>query len=421
MRAGTKWLETLVLGACLGAVTGGCQTHDLEPVDPLTLSQTTVEETLVILRRKADVMLLVDTSGSMTFPVDASDPDCTVRVDGEPVICGLDGATACNTAVCPTRWSELQAAMPGFLAESGTEARLGLTTFPDTRGEQGVLAACRPASSSTVLADVPRAEDDATLLAHANGINALLQGIPNAGAGQPTGGTPTSQSLRFVGDLPAFESTERQHFVVLLTDGVPNCNAENVWQGGDAQCRCTTVGCSGLLSRRGCLDQDASVQAVKDLAAKGIQTIVVGFGAETAQGDGPQVLNAMAREGGMARSCLPGQTSCGPADACEATTRLCQHAYYQAGNQAELANILRQIRARILYPDPCLVRLVPSQLPSDPRLVVAYVEGERLTAGDDTWVLEDEGVRFQGATCERILTSDPSLPVHLEIRAIRQH
>jgi hypothetical protein len=420
MRARPTLLSALAFGACVSALAGACQTYDFEPVEPLALAQTTVEETVSVLSRKPNIMMLVDTSGSMMLPVDAADPDCTATYDGEQVPCGLDAETACNPQVCPTRWTELQAAVPQFLAQSGPEARFALTTYPDTRGETGITPYCRGASALSVRQDFPEGEDDASLLAHANKINEILQGIPNSAEGHPEGGTPTSASLRFVKDLPTFTEEERTRFVVLLTDGVPNCNEGNTYRGGEELCRCTTDSCTGLLERRGCLDMDTSVTAVRELSEKGITTIVVGFGADTAEGNGPAVLDAMARAGGFARTCEAGQTSCGPGDPCDPATRLCSRPFFQAGNQAELAKALDDIRNRILIPEPCLIKLDPSQLPSDPKLVVVYLDGERLTAGDQTWTLEERGVLFQGAACERIKASTPDEPVNIEVRAIRQ-
>ncbi|WP_164008661.1 adventurous gliding motility lipoprotein CglB [Pyxidicoccus trucidator] len=421
MRAKRTLLSALAFGTCVSALAGACQTYDFEPVEPLALSQTTVEEELSVLSRKPNIMMLVDTSGSMVLPVDAADPDCRVPYDGELVECGVDEEAPCDPTVCPTRWTELQAAVPGFLAESGAEARFALTTYPETRGEQGITAFCRGASEGSVLKGLPEGEDDASLLAHANQINAILQGIPNSGDGQPEGGTPTSQSLRFVKDLPGFQPEgRRQSFVVLLTDGVPNCNEGNAYRGGEALCRCTTAGCTGLLERRGCLDLDASVSAVRELLEKGITTIVVGFGSETAEGNGPAVLDAMARAGGFARTCEAGQTSCGPGDPCDPATRLCQRPFFQAGNQAELSQALEDIRGRILLLEPCLVRLDPSQLPSDPKLLAVYLDDQRTVAGEDTWTLEERGVLFTGAACERIMESTPDTPVRIKVRAIRQ-
>jgi hypothetical protein len=418
MRAWSNLLKSLVVGACVSLCAGGCEKSAPEP-EPEEEEPTLVEEPLTILNQKPDVMLLVDTSGSMTSPLTPDDPDCLVQLDGEYVLCGGTDATACNTAVCPTRWSELQAAMPDFLAESGTEARFGLTTFPDSRGESSIAALCRPASASSLRVDLPRGDNPDLLLEHANEVSAVLQGIPNAGAGRPTGGTPTSQSLRFVKDLPWLQSADRPRFVVLLTDGAPNCNEQNAYRGGDVQCRCTSAFCTGDLERRGCLDQDATVAAVEALAERGIQTVVIGFGGDVVQGDGFIALDAMGRASDFRRTCERGETVCGTGDPCDSVSGLCSRSSFHASNRLELAKVLSEIRRRLLMPDPCLVRLLPSQLPAYAEQVVAYVDGQRTVAGDGVWTLVPEGIRFQGATCVRIRAAPPGSPVRLEVRALR--
>ena len=428
MRAKLTLLSALALGTFSGAVISGCQSYDFEPVEPLAIAQTTVEETIKARNRKPNIMMLVDISGSMTDPVDTADPDCQVPDGDRVATCG--GSLPCNTALCPTRWTELQAAVPRFLANSGPFVRFGLTTYPETNGSTSNSVACNASTVRSVLKDLPTAEDDASLLAHANQINALIQGIPNAGAGRPLGGTPTSRSLRFVGGLEALQSSDRKDYVILLTDGLPNCNPDNANDGSNATaCKCTQTGssaCTGSFSRTGCLDMDASVAAVQELYGKEITTIVIGFGAETAGGNGPAVLDAMARAGGFARTCAQGQTVCGPGDPCDPVTRLCSRSFYQAGNQVELAQALAAISKEVLPGEPCLVELNASQLPSDPKLIVVYVDGVRTLSGDGTWSLQvssdaaKTGVLFTGATCERILNSTPDAPINIEVRAIRQ-
>ncbi|MCP3142425.1 adventurous gliding motility lipoprotein CglB [Pyxidicoccus xibeiensis] len=424
MRAKLTLLSALALGTFSGALVAGCQTYDFEPVEPLAIAQTTVEETITARGRKPNIMMLVDTSGSMTDPVNKSNPSCLVEDGDEMVVCGT--SSPCDTRICPTRWTELQAAVPDFLADSGRYVRFGLTTYPETGGSTSSAVSCNPSTANSVRKPLAQVEDEAGLLAHANDINAIIQGIPNFGQGNPSGGTPTSLSLRFVGNLEAMQSEDRTDFVILLTDGLPNCNPQNVNDGTSAACKCTQTGvsaCTGSFVRSGCLDMDASVQAVQELKAKDITTIVIGFGAETAGGNGPAVLDAMARAGGFARTCEAGQTSCGPNDPCDPNTRLCQRGFYQAGNQAELAQALEAISKKVVNPEPCLIRMDPSQLPTDSKLIVVYIDGERTAAGPTTWdanVEANGGVLFNGATCERIKASTPDAPVNIEIRAIRQ-
>jgi hypothetical protein len=317
--------------------------------------------------------------------------------------------------------------VPQFLATSGPLVRFGLTTYP-SGNEPNTNIYCAAAVDSTVRKPLPEAEDDAALLAHANSINDIIQGIPNFGTGQPVGGTPTSGSLSFVGNLPGLQS-DRKDFVILLTDGLPNCNKDNPNQGSttdNSLCRCTLLPdaqCSGSYVRRGCLDKDASVTAVRALKEKDITTIVIGFGAETAGGVGQEVLGAMAEAGGFFPKC-DAQNPCGADNSCNAVTGKCERPIlYQAGNQAELAKALEAISKEVIVGNPCLVELEPAQIPSDPKLIVVYVDGQRLAPGADTWnedVTANAGVLFTGRTCDRILASTPQAPVNIEVRAIRQ-
>jgi hypothetical protein len=425
MRAKLTLLSALAFGTLTGALAAGCQSYDFEPVEPLALAQTTFEESINARSSKPNIMLLVDTSGSMTFPVNASDPDCRVVVNGQTRTCG--GEIQCNTSVCPTRWTELQAAVPQFLSTAGPSVRFGLTTYP-SGNEPNTSIYCAASVDSSVRQPLPVADDDASLLAHANSINAIIQGIPNSGQGQPVGGTPTSGSLTFVGNLPGLQSAERKDFVILLTDGLPNCNKDNVNAGtsGEAVCRCTLLPdaeCTGSFVRRGCLDKDASVAAVRALKEKNITTIVIGFGAETAGGVGQEVLGAMAEAGGFVPKC-DAQNACPNNDTCNLSTGLCTRPiFYQAGNQAQLAQALDEISKEVTGTNPCLIELAADQIPSDSKLIVVYVDGERVASGPETWDPDVEakgGVLFTGAMCRRILASTPENPVNVEVRAIRQ-
>ncbi|HSP77727.1 MAG TPA: VWA domain-containing protein, partial [Myxococcaceae bacterium] len=76
MRAKQTLLSALVVGLLGGVFAAGCQTYDFEPVEPLALAQTTETRRIEARERKPNLMLLVDTSGSMTDPVDPADPDC---------------------------------------------------------------------------------------------------------------------------------------------------------------------------------------------------------------------------------------------------------------------------------------------------------------------------------------------------------
>jgi hypothetical protein len=435
MRAKLTLLRALVLGTVGGVLATGCQTYDFEPVQPLAISQTTKTRRIQARNAKPNLMMLVDTSGSMTLPVNENLQDSSgVYVcrrngtfDGE--ICGKSEAFSCNTSKCPTRWTSLQGAMADFLGSSGAISRIGLATYPDLKS--GNAYNCGGSSGLTVALPTADTDDDATLMANAAEVNNQLQAIKNYSSDPavqvPVGGTPTNESLQFMGSLPELQAPGRSNFVLLLTDGLPNCNAN--YPVAYPSCTCTLGKAPDGTSycvydpydKLGCLDKDGSVSAVKALKDKNIQTIVIGFGAELATGDGTTVLNAMAEQGGFSRTCSQ-NADCGAGDTCDTAQGLCRRRFYQAGNKDELVAALRKISETIQTDAPCQVRFDDAQKPGSTELVVVYLNGERLSPGADTWSLsEDKSIlTFTGSTCQRIESSTPSNPVDIEVRAVSQ-
>lgn len=166
------------------------------------------------------------------------------------------------------------------------------------------------------------------------------------------GGTPTGESLKFLANyaplLDPSPASPRDDFVLLITDGLPNCNSSNAKNCNDvAACKCTltpaTACTPASFCTQGCLDDNSTVGAVQALRNKGIKTIVVGFGAETATGDGPATLNAMSVEGGFARTCADVDAGCGSGDPCDPASGLCSRKYYQATTEAELRAVLEEV------------------------------------------------------------------------------
>jgi hypothetical protein len=413
MRANLTLLSAFAAGIAGGVLVSACQTYDFEPVEPLALAQTTVGDVIKAKAAKPNMMVLLDTSGSMMLPVDTADPDCSPS----GTLCGQPNSF-CDVTKCPTRWSAMRDAMSSFLTTSGSIARMGLTTYPASMGTTATQ--CLASSATKIPIPLVDDSDTAALQAAANQISQeiLNKPINNGQQGVPSGGTPTSESLRFVGGQADLQSPDRDDFVLLLTDGLPNCNASNPNIANPTAC-CGQASCGS--NPQVCLDKDASVAAVTELRTqRDIRTIVIGFGADTAVGAGPEILNAMAEAGGFARNCSKDANACGAGDTCDSTTKLCGRRFYQAANQAELANALREIIDRVGTTDPCLLALDPAQLPSSSSLIVVYVNDETVAEGSDTWQLTDQGVQFVGQTCTRILASTDANPIKLEARAVQR-
>lgn len=379
--------------AVVGLWVGGCQIAEFERVTPMTVAQTPQKAIVANRQLKPNVMLVLDTSGSMLLPVDATSPQCAP---------GCGTASAPCAAGCATRSSAVKTSIDAFLATSVANARVGLTTFPAD-------SLCSAPTSQRIELPPPSRDDvsQASLLeARAQEARAVVQAV------QPMGGTPTAATLRFVGELPGLQdaSDYRDDYALLLTDGLPNCNDAHPAQlcGGsptpaqEQACACTVSSCASSLCSRGCLDADATLETVRALRAKNIRTIVLGFGAEVVTGDAPRVLAELAHAGGMERIC---------------GTTVCDVPFYRAGTADELADALRKVLFDI-HLTPCEYWL--EARPSSPELLSVLVDGADVQPGPDTWNYDFAGskVFFTGPLCAQLEASTTRTPVSLEFRIV---
>jgi hypothetical protein len=258
-------------------------------------------------------------------------------------------------------------------------------------------------SASGVELNQSTTDADAELAATAAVIKQKINSI------QPIGGTPTAASLSMLGGYDRLLGAEREDFVLLLTDGLPNCNSSL----SGATCECVAASCADA---RNCLDKDAAVAAAQSLKSKGIRTIVVGFGADTAAGTAPGVLAAVAEAGGFPRSCANGtDAECAPGT-CNQATKMCSTKFYQAADGAALVTALNQIGI-LVGGDPCDYTLDAS--PSDPRFLSVIIDGVSTSSGPDTWSLNAGKVTFTGALCSKLSNATPLAPVKVEFRIVQ--
>lgn len=180
----------------------------------------------------------------------------------------------------------------------------------------------------------------------------------------PDGATPTAASLRAARE--ALANSDRPSYVILVTDGAPNCNSQ---RDGRANCQCTASGLCGNDQWTYCLDDARSVEAIGELAAAGIPTFVIGY--DTSEWE--SVLNAMAEAGNTGRSYIPVQD--------------------QTSLQAALAEIGGSVMS-------CTYEL--DRAVSDPRYVRVTLDGTDIRMGD-AWELEgQQTVRIVGDACDTL-------------------
>src|SRR5688572_7804768 len=201
----------------------------------------------------------------------------------------------------------------------------------------------------------------------------------------PDGQTPTAAALLLALDYfteGAGVDLEGEPFVVLATDGGPNCGsgdscvpAEGCQPSDDcgieeaATCTINIEGCGGggcpdegsyCLEASECLDDDATLAAVTALADAGISTIVVGMpGSESYQA----VLDELAVAGG-----LPAQ--------------LTSPKYYKVDDADGLSQTLQDITRGVIRSCDILAE----EPPPDPTKVNVFIDGEVIPKDpDDGW------------------------------------
>lgn len=274
---------------------------------------------------------------------DGSGNECEridVRSDRVPpnALIVLDRSLSMITGV--NRWEPAVNAVNGFVSALESQVHFGLMTFASDNDCGAGTVRVQPA------------------LENASSIASTLASTT------PNGATPTATTLQAA--RTALGSSDRPSYVILVTDGAPNCNSN---RDGRATCQCTASGLCGNNSWKYCLDDRRTVAAIEALAADGIPTFVIGY--DTTEWEG--VLNAMAAAGNTGRSYIPVED--------------------QATLQAALADIGGSVIS-------CTYEL--EEAVTDPRYVRVTLDGVDLRY-QTGWELEGERtVRLIGNACDTI-------------------
>jgi hypothetical protein len=281
-----------------------------------------------------------------------------------------------------TRLQTARAVLASILRIIGHRVRYGAAAFPTTANPED----CSPGGQvfPPTLGGLPPCEggDD----------RVLQQFLARLGTLAPRGATPTAATLRALG--PTLRELEGETYVVLVTDGAPNCNLDATCEASECTLNIegATVGgrgcdasfncCDAALTGEGmggyCVDSDDTEAAVSALADDGIATYVVGMpGAEAYA----SLLSRLAKAGGTARD---------DADV----------SYYAAADTDALYEALYAIGTSIAL--ACSITL--DEPPSDPAMVNVYFDGEIVPADpDDGWSWDGTTtIRVNGDACVRL-------------------
>jgi hypothetical protein len=291
------------------------------------------------------------------------------------------------------RWEVLGTALGAALDEAKSRVRFGLEFFPFADDPMDAPDTCQTPGGADVLIPI------------GDGTSTVPDIVEALSSYQPSGGTPTADALAHA--LEYFTSGDGsslsgKRYVLLATDGGPNCNA-NITCGAET---CTinlenelaTMACEGSccdatpnnpLAPTNCLDEDRTVDQVEALAEEGIDTFVVGIpGSQFFAG----TLDKLAVAGGQPNPEAPPS--------------------YYAVTESDGATGLAAVLTRITTGLITTCRLQLTSTPDSPNyegLLNVVIDGEEVPQrGDDGWEVDrtttPPTIVLKGATCEAMET-----------------
>jgi hypothetical protein len=272
-------------------------------------------------RRPAELLLVLDRSGSMRQP-----PDFMTLT---------------------SKWDETVPAVNETIMKTEAAVSWGMKMFPAGQIE----------CATTDGVDVPIAPNNAAMI------------LAAIGGTTPLGnGTPTRQAIqKAVAHLKA-TPTNTPRYILLATDGEPNC-ADDMTDGLE--------------------DANGAVEAVRVAAAEGFKTFVIGIATQLSNAN--MTLNRMAEAGGEPRMGDP--------------------RYYPVANRQELVTTLGLITGKVA---DCVFPL--SKLPPSPSDVAVDVNGMRVTR-DQTkmngwdYTANNMAIQIHGPACEAIKNANAQVKI----------
>jgi hypothetical protein len=278
------------------------------------------------------------------------------------------------------KWNTVRNVLETVAIQLGGRAAFGAAVFPDPKADG--CAVGRQVFAPAV----------------GDGLNGLAGPIDRAlfytlSLITASGGTPTAATLQAL--LPQLKTIKSKTYVVLATDGGPNCNANATCNASmctlniESTGGCTPTGtncCSPQTMpnapQLGCLDAQPTIDAVTAIADAGIPVYVVGV-----PGSEPyaQLLDALATAGGTARETEP--------------------LYYavSTSDQRALLSAISKIAAKVT--GSCTLML--DKAPPDPSLVNVFLNGSAIPqSGANGWTLSGTTVTILGTSCQAILDGD---------------
>lgn len=319
--------------------------------------------------------------GSQSIPVISEAPNLSFIIDHS----GSMGEALAGNGL--SKYENARIALARVLGAIGHRVNYGATIFPGLTEVTG----CEAGDEL-----MPVAPGDSPKYARAGEMGPRLEDLlGRLSIAGVSGGTPAAATL--TKSLPTLRALEGKTYVILLTDGAPNCNERLSCQASACipnieRVKAGALDCTGEVNccapteqdpwaNLSCVDEDASLQAVQALSEAGVDTFVVGMpGSEPYE----NLLDAMAEAGGTAR---PGSPK-----------------YYSVADTEALEQALKAIAASVAI--SCDIPL--DYEPPERDFVNVYFDGKVVAYDAEAgWEWTPEGhVVIRGSACEQLSAGD---------------
>ncbi|MDD5309941.1 MAG: VWA domain-containing protein [Deltaproteobacteria bacterium] len=169
-----------------------------------------------------------------------------------------------NSMCADGLWDPMGTAIKGIVKNMADRIRFGLLAFP-TMACGGISEQCK---GPYRIDETPRAKIGA-----ANNATWIPLNVGPGGLGC-CGGTPTAETLETARTYLDTVGDNYKRYVLLATDGAPNCN-----DALPLPCTCTSASCD--TDATGCLDEQRTTDAAAALFAAGYPVYVLGVGSSS--------------------------------------------------------------------------------------------------------------------------------------------
>ncbi|HEY6559506.1 MAG TPA: hypothetical protein VI072_19625 [Polyangiaceae bacterium] len=293
------------------------------------------------------------------------------------------------------KWSATKSALTATLNTLKDRIDFGLVMFPYQDPTRDVVTPIPAPGCGERCCEMP--PSTRLNLAIEDGSTGVPKIVNTLNATTASGATPTAKALTTA--LTYFKTgagagLEGKKYVLLATDGGPNCNpaltcgADRCTDNIDGTCPLDGGSCCSGAARDACLDDVATIAKVQELRASGVPTIVVGIpGSEKYR----STLDALALSGGR-----PAQTA--------------SPSYYAVSTSGTapggLTDVLQSITRGLVT--SCELKLTSA--PPDQGRINVNIDGRNIPkAGPDGWDIVNTTtpptIVLKGATCARITSS----------------